>query len=391
VTSALLWCFSCQSYLLECPWPTEILETSHGREIFDADGNTIYRGLSVRMGIHWGRPVCEPDPITRRMDYFGPMVNRAARISAVADGGQISVSSDAIGEIRRTLETYAEDDRRDSIGSQDTINDDPKGHQIRRELSQLSSQGFEVKELGEKKLKGLENPEFIYLIYPHSLAGRLAVQPEGDKGAEMGSGAAAALGRDTQLDLDPGNVWAMWDLALRLEMLCSCLENPDKAALLRKPELSLLTRMRDSGGEITDEFMVNLLEHQVTRIEVCFCPAHPELMPIADLFAFGVGMHEHAANSPHAPAHEEGRRTEPPRAAHRGGHARAASGSRRVSTGHGRGDWLRHHLTNEIALSPERHTHDRGRSCPSHLRHQRRWFSPTVPTNDVTRTIGATN
>ena len=46
------------------------------------------------MGIHWGSPVCEPDVITGRMDYFGPMVNRASRISAIADGGQIAVSSD---------------------------------------------------------------------------------------------------------------------------------------------------------------------------------------------------------------------------------------------------------------------------------------------------------
>jgi hypothetical protein len=60
----------------------------------------------------------------------------------------------------------------------------------------------------------------------------------------------------------------LWDLALRLEMLCSCLESPEKAATLRKPELSLLDRMKNQGGEITDKVMLNLLEHQVTRIEV---------------------------------------------------------------------------------------------------------------------------
>ena len=273
VTSALLWCFSCQSHLLECKWPTEILDTVHCQERLDPDGNCIYRGLSVRMGIHWGKPVCEPDPITRRMDYFGPMVNRTARISAVADGGQISVSSEYISEIQRTLEAYAEEDRRDSVGSQDTINDDPRGTQIRRELSQLSSQGFEVKELGEKKLKGLENPEFIYLIYPHSLAGRLNVSPMGDKAAEGPAGSAiepGTLGAESELGkvLKSDDVWALWDLALRLEMLCSCLENPEKAAGLKKPEMSLLDRMREQGGEITDKFMLNLLEHQVTRIEV---------------------------------------------------------------------------------------------------------------------------
>jgi adenylate cyclase len=95
VTSALLWCFTIQSQLLEVQWPQEILSSVHGDEVQDADGNIIFRGLSVRMGIHWGQPVSEVDPVTKRMDYFGPMVNRAARIEGVADGGQICVSSDS--------------------------------------------------------------------------------------------------------------------------------------------------------------------------------------------------------------------------------------------------------------------------------------------------------
>ncbi|KIW95902.1 uncharacterized protein Z519_02967 [Cladophialophora bantiana CBS 173.52] len=279
VTSALLWCFSCQSHLLELPWPQEILETVHCQEKLDSEQNTIYRGLSVRMGMHWGRPVCEQDPITRRMDYFGPMVNKAARVSAVADGGQITVSSDFIAEVQRTLESYADDDRRDSVGSEDTVNDDPLSVQIRRELRQLSSQGFEVKDLGEKKLKGLENPEYIYLMYPHSLASRLEIPPGAEPKVQLGGeapstldekGQPGTLGKDSQLkDLQLDEVWKLWDIALRLEMLCSCLEVPERAAGLHKPELSLLTRMKERGGVQTDGFMMNLLEHQVTRVEAC--------------------------------------------------------------------------------------------------------------------------
>ena len=296
VTSALLWCFSCQSHLLELNWPNEILDTVHCQEKYDPDGNLIYRGLSVRMGIHWGRPVCESDPITRRMDYFGPMVNKSARVSAVADGGQISVSSDFISEIQRMLELYAdsgdddkdEKERRGSQESQTTERDDPMAAQIKRELRQLSSQGFEVKDLGEKKLKGLENPEFIYLMYPHSLAGRLNIPPGGgDKVAEggpapevgkEGSGGGVApggLGMDSELartgGLHPDHVWSLWDLSLRMEMLCSALEDPEKAGTLKRPEMSLLTRMRERGGEISDGFFLNLMEHQVVRIEVSTC------------------------------------------------------------------------------------------------------------------------
>jgi hypothetical protein len=37
------------------------------------DNNVIFRGLSVRMGGHWGEPVCAKDPVTSRMDYFRPL------------------------------------------------------------------------------------------------------------------------------------------------------------------------------------------------------------------------------------------------------------------------------------------------------------------------------
>ena len=271
-TSALLWCFSVQSHLLAAPWPSEILNSIHGQDVLDSDDNLIFRGLSVRMGIHWGDPVCEPDPVTRRMDYFGPMVNRAARISAIADGGQITVSSDFIAEIHRTLETYAETDRSGSTGSEETLNDDVMAQAIRRELRSLSSQGFEVKDLGERKLKGLENPEFIYLMYPHSLAGRLVAQQQRAEAeaaaAPPDPGNPASLERNSQLTIQPQNVWDLWNVSLRLEMLCSTLESPGSSSL-KPPETALMERMKNRGGEVTDRFLINFVEHQVSRIEVC--------------------------------------------------------------------------------------------------------------------------
>ncbi|KAI9701820.1 MAG: cysteinyl-tRNA synthetase [Candelina mexicana] len=268
-TSALLWCFSVQSHLLDVQWPSEILSSVHGAEILDADSNRIFRGLSVRMGIHWGTPVCEPDPVTRRMDYFGPMVNRASRISSVADGGQITVSSDFITEIHRTLEAYSDSDRTGSTGSEDTLNDDLMGQAIRRELRSLSTQGFEVKDLGERKLKGLENPEYVYLMYPHSLAGRLiAQQQRADAEAAAAGNDPASMSKNSQLSIDTQNVWDLWNVSLRLEMLCSALECPGSTGL-KAPETAILERMKNRGGEVTDRFLVHFVEHQVTRIETC--------------------------------------------------------------------------------------------------------------------------
>ncbi|QSZ32599.1 hypothetical protein DSL72_002178 [Monilinia vaccinii-corymbosi] len=270
-TSALLWCFAVQAALLEVNWPAEVITSNMGHEVYDSNQNLIFKGLSVRMGAHWGRPVCENDPVTRRMDYFGPMVNRTARISSVADGGQITVSADFISEIQRCLETYSESDRSGSTGSEDTFDSDLISQSIRRELRSLSSQGFEVKDMGERKLKGLENPEYIYLMYPHSLAGRIHFQRslEGGEPAVVEE-EPATLSRDSKLSIDTQSVWDLWRISLRLEMLCSSLEEPRGTAVpLQPPETAMLEKMKNRGGEVTDRFLLNFLTHQVSRIETC--------------------------------------------------------------------------------------------------------------------------
>ncbi|KAH8166806.1 hypothetical protein CIB48_g1447 [Xylaria polymorpha] len=268
-TSALLWCFSVQMALLEVNWPSEVLNSVSCQEIFDKDNNLIFKGLSVRMGIHYGEPVAEIDPVTRRMDYFGPMVNKASRISAVADGGQIAVSADFISEIQRCLETYQENDRAVSMGSDeaDAFDDTTTALAIRRELKSLTSQGFEVKEMGERKLKGLENPEYVYSLYPHALAGRIdyhMVPATTTSPSEQ----PARLVAGSELGIEPDKIWALWKVSLRLEMLCSTLEEMSGRGL-QPPETELLERMQQRGGEVTDRFLYNFMEHQVSRIETC--------------------------------------------------------------------------------------------------------------------------
>lgn len=245
VTSALYWCFTVQRSLLEAPWPSEILESEHGKEVLDSEGRLIYRGLSVRMGIHFGQPVCEADPITRRMDYFGPMVNRAARIEGEADGGQICVSADFVSEIRRILAVFL-DQPRDSAA---LFDDAATSAKALEHITALSTQGFEIKELGERKLKGLENPEFIYHVYPSSLSGRLtSKKPAAPK-------------------LVPGDqLWRLWDLALRLEMVCSVLtsSNRPEPRILSK-EMAVL--LRTAGEGLSEAAIMPMFEHIVSRIE----------------------------------------------------------------------------------------------------------------------------
>jgi len=92
------------------------------------------RPIVVRMGLHAG--VCEE----RDGDYFGPAVNRTARLLAVASGGQVLVSGVA-AEL----------------------------------LSEELPEGVGLRELGTHQLKDLSRPERIYQVEAAFLAARLAV------------------------------------------------------------------------------------------------------------------------------------------------------------------------------------------------------------------------
>jgi len=103
------------------------------------------RPIVVRMGLHVG--VCEE----RDGDYFGPAVNRAARLLAVAVGGQVLVSG-AAAEL----------------------------------LSDEMPEGVGLRELGTHQLKDLSRPERIYQVEAGFLDARVAVpaakQPDGPAG-----------------------------------------------------------------------------------------------------------------------------------------------------------------------------------------------------------------
>jgi class 3 adenylate cyclase len=95
------------------------------------------RPIVVRMGLHAG--VCEE----RDGDYFGPAVNRVARLLTVARGGQVLVSGVA-AEL----------------------------------LSDELPDGVDLRELGTHQLKDLSRPERIYQVEAAFLAAQMAVPAE---------------------------------------------------------------------------------------------------------------------------------------------------------------------------------------------------------------------
>ncbi|GBB94024.1 hypothetical protein RclHR1_22770003 [Rhizophagus clarus] len=258
VSSALLWCFTVQLELLKVDWPSEIIESEDGKIVYGgADNDLIYKGLSVRMGIHWGSPVCEPDIITKRMDYFGPIVNRTARICNNADGGQICISSDVKTEIG-LLDGMMDGGDNDSIFKKDGTDEEMQGTPpqsnngvLDKNLIHLRKLGFVMRNIGERKLKGLENPEVLYLVYPEALKGRMEEDLVKDKDSKS---------------LDPAIVRLCGQLCLRLERLSSggVINRSNTRNSRLDLFLSGLSYVKDNA---TEEELLRIMESFVTRIE----------------------------------------------------------------------------------------------------------------------------
>ena len=142
VKQALKWCLQVQTELVLADWPSEIFSVEEA-SVLKQDDAFLYRGISVRMGVHVGQPVCELDPVTLRMDYFGLEIAIASRISNLADGGQVFTTT-AVYEAVQKLED--------------------------EESKFLLNPVFFP--LGNKLLKGLSEEMAVYAVYPDSLKAR---------------------------------------------------------------------------------------------------------------------------------------------------------------------------------------------------------------------------
>eukprot|EP01062_Namystynia_karyoxenos_P076304 TRINITY_DN7469_c0_g1_i1.p1 TRINITY_DN7469_c0_g1~~TRINITY_DN7469_c0_g1_i1.p1 ORF type:complete len:929 (+),score=124.93 TRINITY_DN7469_c0_g1_i1:257-2788(+) len=87
-----------QLVLLRQHWPTDLC--SHHLCSYlgqTPSGGPLWHGLRVRIGVHCGPVRREVNPITGRVDYFGPTVNTAARVeSAVKRGGLVGVTDSVL-------------------------------------------------------------------------------------------------------------------------------------------------------------------------------------------------------------------------------------------------------------------------------------------------------
>jgi len=116
--------------------------------------------LRVRMGLHAG--VAE----TRAGDYFGPTVNRTARIMAAGHGGQVLLSAAAAALI---------------------VDERPEGATLR--------------DLGEHRLKSLGRPEHVFqLAHPDLVSDFPPLTTRSHQGDELPRQASAFVGRKAELE-----------------------------------------------------------------------------------------------------------------------------------------------------------------------------------------------
>eukprot|EP00899_Mesostigma_viride_P004436 jgi/Mesvir1/13994/Mv02850-RA.2 len=137
-----------QREAMDLDWPEHLLEQEAAAEVVklaeSVGGSTsheeriVFRGLRLQIGLCMGIPNdCRPHMATGRAAYFGPVVNRAARIAATAAPGQ-------------------------TLANQDVF-----------EGAKGQTQGITFQELGEYGLKGIKELLRLYQVSSEPLSLRL--------------------------------------------------------------------------------------------------------------------------------------------------------------------------------------------------------------------------
>jgi adenylate cyclase len=60
-----------------------------------------WHGIRVRVGLHWGVGSVKLDPVSQGYDYYGTVVNTAARVEGVGNGGQVLATKDMFDQLER--------------------------------------------------------------------------------------------------------------------------------------------------------------------------------------------------------------------------------------------------------------------------------------------------
>eukprot|EP01062_Namystynia_karyoxenos_P040471 TRINITY_DN2950_c0_g2_i1.p1 TRINITY_DN2950_c0_g2~~TRINITY_DN2950_c0_g2_i1.p1 ORF type:complete len:1142 (+),score=345.94 TRINITY_DN2950_c0_g2_i1:117-3428(+) len=161
-----------QRALLHADWPPELLQCELCCRQLAAEGEPLWCGLRVRIGLNYGAVLAEANPVTRRQDYFGHTVNVAARVEAAVRHGGLVGATEAV-------------------------------------ITACGAEG--LRELGSPKifplphiqLKGVSEPVAVSVLLPTALSAR---KQQCDAGVESGQDPRHLLEDILPRPLSPGNV-----------------------------------------------------------------------------------------------------------------------------------------------------------------------------------------
>ena len=98
--SAIRYHLVLQQILLLAAWTPDMLALPPLQRACDECGYLIHRGPRVKTGIYMGEPRgVSPHGTTGRADYWGELVNRAARMMGAARSGQMLCTDEVVEEV----------------------------------------------------------------------------------------------------------------------------------------------------------------------------------------------------------------------------------------------------------------------------------------------------
>eukprot|EP01060_Flectonema_neradi_P006164 TRINITY_DN1412_c0_g1_i3.p1 TRINITY_DN1412_c0_g1~~TRINITY_DN1412_c0_g1_i3.p1 ORF type:complete len:742 (+),score=140.73 TRINITY_DN1412_c0_g1_i3:247-2472(+) len=91
-SDACAFAMNLQERLAETVWPSDLKVPSE----FETNG---WRGIVVRIGLHFGEVECEVGEVSGRTDYFGRTVNKAARLESVCVPGGVAIDHSLLDHV----------------------------------------------------------------------------------------------------------------------------------------------------------------------------------------------------------------------------------------------------------------------------------------------------
>ena len=174
-TSALEFALAIQDAFLKHDWRdggdiqqtyTELMEATAPEKSVESV-TSLWNGLRVRVGVHTGKGSIQQDPVTLGYDYYGTVVNTAARVESVGHGGQVLITDSTFFAVT-------------------------EGKAVLPPLSLAATS----QDLGHQPLRGLSEPVQLFQVIPNVLQQRRFPPLRLDAAGDEKAGDAAAMVND---------------------------------------------------------------------------------------------------------------------------------------------------------------------------------------------------